>query len=192
MSVFRVQLSNSQQGLLDVDMTTGLPVTTSIQRSIYAMGPHRTNRLLKDGDTFTDSNYWKRFAYPQVPLEEAFIAVVEDDGSVYSDFEVEQTFLKNYSLDIPNGSTYTATTNIADILGDTGGFAVFTQIVNNGSGNVSVRINGSVDSTFVLGASDAQIFNAGELAVTKVAFANSSGSSQAVQVLVSVRAQSNS
>lgn len=192
MSVFRVQLANTQQGRLDVNMTTGQPVATSIQRSVYVMGPHRINRLLHDGDTFTDCNYWKRFAYPQVSLDQAFIQVVTDDGSVYSDYEVEQTFLKTYSLTLADGSTYTTTGNFADILGDTGGYAVFTQIVNNGSGAVTCRINGSTNSTFTLGASDTQIFNAGELAVSKVSFANSSGGSVAVVVMVSVRSQSTS
>lgn len=192
MSVFRVKLSNVNQGLLDVDMVTGQPVATSIQRSIYVMGPNRINRLLKDGDTFTDCNYWKRFAYPQLPLDQAFIEVVTDDGSVYSDYSSEQTFLKNYSLSLANGSTYTTSGNYADILGDTGGYAVFTQIANNGNGSVTVRINGSTDSTFTLTAAETQIFNAGELAVSKVAFANASGSTQAVEVLVAVKSQATS
>ncbi len=187
MSVFRVQLNNSLQGLLDVNSITGLPNAISIQRTMYAPGPHKTNRLLRDGDTFADCNYWKRFAYPQMPLDEAFIEVVTDDGSIYSDFSSEQTFLKNYSLSLDDSTTFTLPANIADILADTGGFAVFTQIVNNGSDTISCQINGSSDSTFTLGASDIQIFNEGELAVTKVAFANSSGSTQAVQVLVSVK-----
>jgi hypothetical protein len=192
MSVFRVQLANLGQGNLDVDMITGQPVTTSIQRQVYVMGPHRINRELKDGDTFTDCNYWKRFAYPQVPLNEAFISVVTDDGSIYSDYEVEQTFLKNYTLNIANSTTFTLTANQANILADTGGYAVFTQIANNGTGSVSVQVNGAATSTFTLGSGETQIFNAGELAVSLVSFANSSGSTQAVQVLVSVRSQATS
>jgi hypothetical protein len=192
MSVFRVKLSNPNQGRLDVDMVTGRPVTTSIQRTIYVMGPNRINRLLKDGDTFTDCNYWKRFAYPQLPLDQAFIEVVTDDNSVYSDYSSEQTFLKNYSLSLADGTTYTTSGNYADILADTGGYAVFTQIANNGSGTVTVRVNGSTDSTFTLTTGETQIFNAGELAVSKVAFANASGSTQAVQVLVSVKSQATS
>lgn len=192
MSVFRVNLQNANQGLLDVNMTTGRQNATSIQRSVYVMGPHRINRLLKDGDTFTDSNYWKRFASPQVSLDNAFIQVVTDDGSVYSDYSNENTFLKNYTLSVLNNTTYTAAANIADILADTGGFAVFTQIANNGNGAVTVQVNGSTDSIFTLAASETQVFNQGDLSVTKVAFANSSGSTQAIQVLVSVRGASTS
>jgi hypothetical protein len=81
MSTFKVKLTQGDQGNLD----TNLVSSNSIQRSVYVMGPHKTNRLLKDGTTFTDSNYWKRFAYPQVSKEQAIVEVVSDDGSVYVD-----------------------------------------------------------------------------------------------------------
>ena len=97
MSVFRVRLSNSRQGLLDV---------YDNQRSAYIMGPNRVNRKLKDGETFVDSNYWKRFAYPQVPLEEAFIEVVEDDGTVYSDKVQDNTSPKVSNISAAAGSQF--------------------------------------------------------------------------------------
>ena len=59
MSVFRVRLTNNRQGLLDV---------YDNQRTAYIMGPNRINRVLKDGEVFTDCNYWKRFAHPPLPL----------------------------------------------------------------------------------------------------------------------------
>jgi hypothetical protein len=68
MSVFRVKLQNVDQGKLDINPVTSAAFTTSKQRTIYAMGPKKVNRKLADGDTFTDCNYWKRFAYPQVSL----------------------------------------------------------------------------------------------------------------------------
>lgn len=57
MSVFRVKLNNNAQGLLDT--VSGSQQSTSIQRTVYVMGPKKINRKLKDGDTCTDSNYWK-------------------------------------------------------------------------------------------------------------------------------------
>ena len=117
MSVFRVKLQNVKQGLMDLDPSThplamgsgnqpatygmnGEPMgqewpnseAQSRQRQMFVAGPGRTYRLLKDGDTFTDNNYWKRFAFPQVGREFAFIEVVTDDGSVYSDVPEENTF----------------------------------------------------------------------------------------------------
>ena len=62
MSVFQVKLNNNKQGVLDTDSLTGLELETSIQRQIFVAGPKRKYRLLVDGATFTDCNYWKRLA----------------------------------------------------------------------------------------------------------------------------------
>ncbi len=103
MSVFRVKLNNVDQGRLDLDPSThsagagygqlGDAFGVSKQRQVYVMGPKKINRLLSDGETFSDCNYWKRFAYPQVSYEQAIVEVVSDDGSVYSDVEEENTFV---------------------------------------------------------------------------------------------------
>lgn len=206
MSVFQVTLNNNQQGYMDLNPSTATPMTAdlyanlgsemspSIQRTIYVAGPNRTYRKLKDGDTFTDCNYWKRFAYPQVPLDQAFITVVTDDGSVYSDVAEENTYPKVYSLTVNAGSTYTTTGNTVDILGDTGGYAVFVQITNNGSSSITVELNGLATAIFTLGAGETQVFNNGDLSVSKIQFANtaSGASNVPVQVLVSVRSVCNS
>lgn len=204
MSVFRVKLNNVNQGRMDLDPSTasaisggdftdlGSQFTTSKQRTIYVTGPNRTYRKLKDGDTFTDCNYWKRFAYPQVALSEAFIEVVTDDGSVWSDVSSENTFPKVYDLTVVAGSDFED--NVVDILGDTGGHAVFVQIANQGSTAVRVRINGVADAIFDLAASETQVFNSGDLAVTKLEFLNvvSGGSDSDIQVLLSVKSIANS
>jgi hypothetical protein len=204
MSVFKVALNSIAQGNMDLDPSTatsisalnhsqlGTGMNPSIQRTIYVAGPNHTNRKLKDGDQFTDCNYWKRFAYPQCALADAFIEVVTDDGSVYSDVSDENTYAKVYDLSITNGSTYTA--NVVDILGDTGGFAVFVQIANQGGTAVKVRLNGTANAIFDLGAGETQVFNHGDLSVTKLEFANtvSGGSTTTVQVLVSVKSVCNS
>ena len=221
MSVFKVQLNNIAQGYMDLNPATATPYqaslysnlgqemnalnagggTGSLQRTIYVAGPNRTYRKLFDGMQFTDCNYWKRFAYPQVPLEQAFITVVTDDGSVYSDFAEENTYPKVYNVNVANGSTYTtgyngttSSGNTVAILGDTGGYAVFVQIANQGSTAVKVQLNGTSTAIFDLGAGETQVFNSGDLTVSSVAFANtvSGGATSACQVLCSIKSQCNS
>lgn len=203
MSVFRVKLHHTgAQGQLDRDPSTatavsagqglGTPFASSIQRTIYVAGPGRTYRKLVDGQTFSDCNYWKRFASDQIDAEHAFIEVVTDDGSVYSDIASENTFPKVYDMAITQGTAFTD--NVIDILSDTGGHAVFVQIANQGTAAVRVRVNGTADAIFDLGASETQVFNAGDLSVTKLEFINSvSGGGPAdVQVLLSVKSVCNS
>lgn len=206
MSVFKVALNSIAQGNMDLNPSTatsisaldhsqlGSEMSPSIQRTIYVAGPNHTYRKLKDGEQFTDCNYWKRFAYPQCALADAFIEVVTDDGSVYSDVSDENTYAKVYDLSVVNGTTYSEEDNIVDILGDTGGFAVFVQIANQGSTAVKVRLNGTANAIFDLGAGETQVFNHGDLSVTKLEFANtvSGGGTTAVQVLVSVKSVCNS
>jgi hypothetical protein len=183
MSVFRVRLTNSRQGLLDI---------YDNQRTAYIMGPNRVNRKLKDGETFVDSNYWKRFAYPNVPLEEAFIEVVEDDGTIYSDTISENTYPKVYDLLVEAGSTFAA--NKADIAGDSGSFALFAQITNKSdSDSVKVRINGLASAVIDIPAGATQTFNPGEVTIGLLEVDNSEGQGDvAVQIVVSIRVVSRS
>jgi hypothetical protein len=186
MSVFRVKLNNSAQGALDINPSTLLEFSTSIQRTIFVTGPKRIYRKLTDGDTFTDCNYWKKFAYPQVPYDQAFIEVVTDDGSIYSEVEEENNYPKVYTLTVLDGSAFAA--NVCDIIGDTGAAANFVQINNAaGGGDVRVKLNGLAGAIFDLNAGDTQVFNYGDLAVTKLNFDNNSGSDADVQVIVSIK-----
>jgi hypothetical protein len=199
MSVFRVKLCNTQQGLMDIDPSTGLPFTTSKQRSIYVTGPKGIHRKLTDGETFTDSNYWKQFAYPQVSLEEAFIEVVTDDGSYYSDVPSENIYpvvwLPGADGVIGAGDDQNDNNMSLDIVGTYGAPAVFVQIQNTDSGSVQVILNGSADATFTLEGNSTQIFNAGDLVVTSIAFDNSAsgaGEVESVEVILSIKSQNNS
>lgn len=186
MSVFRVKLNNSAQGALDINPSTLLEFNTSIQRTIFVTGPKRIYRKLTDGETFTDCNYWKKFAYPQVPYDQAFIEVVSDDGSIYSDIEEENNYPMVYNLTVNDGSAFDD--NVADIVGDTGAAANFVQITNvTGGGDVRVKLNGMTGAIFDLAAGDTQVFNYGDLAVTKLNFDNSSGTNATVQIIVSVK-----
>lgn len=192
MSVFKVKLNNEVQGNLDLNPSTTAEFVTSIQRTIYVTGPNRIYRKLTDGEQFTDCNYWKRFAYPQMPKEQAFIEVVTDDGSIYSDVPEENNFPTVYSFTVSDGSAFGD--NVADIVGDYGYPANFVQInsVNPSGGDVRVKLNGLAGAIFDLKAGDTQVFNYGDLAVTKLNFDNSSGSDQDIQIIVSVKSVCNS
>lgn len=200
MSVFRVKLANAVQGQLEINPVTGLPFTTSVSRTINVTGPRRIQRQLKDGETFTDSNYWKRFAYPQVALDVAFIEVVTDDGSVYSDVDAENVYPIVWAPGtdgvIASGDTYTDTNMSLDILTTYGGSAKFVQIQNTDSSNaVKIKLNGSADAILTLQANSTQIFNSGDLIINKIEFDNSfSGAAEvnAVEVVLSVKSVSNS
>lgn len=183
MSVFRVRLTNSKQGLLDI---------YDNQRTAYITGPNRVNRKLKDGETFVDCNYWKRFSYPNVPLEDAFIEVVEDDGTIYSDTISENSYPKVYNINAAAGSTFSQ--NKADIAADSGSFALFAQITNKSSTeSAKVRLNGLPTAVIDLDAGSTQTFNPGELAIGMVEIDNSSGSEDlAVQIIVSIQVISRS
>ena len=201
MSVFRVKVQHLTQGLLDLDPAThplatgsgtepatygqlGEPFGTdfaasgaaSLQRQVFAAGPNRSYRLLKDGDTFTDCNYWKRFAFPQVAAEFAFIEVVTDDGSIYSDVPGENTFAA--------GNTETLTTalsaTVIDFVTTYGGPANFLQVHNlDGAITITGELNGDVNVTFTLLAGETQIFNSGDLQITLLRLASASATPDA-------------
>lgn len=187
MSVFKVNLNNLIQGNLDINPKTGVEFVDSIQRTIYVTGPNRIYRKLNDGDQFTDCNYWKRFAYPQISHDQAFIEVVTDDGSIYSDIPEENTFPLVYDFTVANGDVFAD--HVADIVGDTGAPANFVQIASTDAagGDVKVKLNGLLGAIFDLKAGDTQVFNYGDLAVTKLNFENTSGSNQTIQVIVAAR-----
>lgn len=210
MSVFRVQLQNVNQGLLDLNPATATPIAVgnlggnyqgaqmnpSLQRTIFVAGPHNIYRELLDGALFTDCNYWKRFAFPQVPLDQAFIQVVTDDGSIWSDFSEENNYPLTFGGDAPYPVTDTDVfaTNYIDILGTYGSFATFVQITNLGTvspgQDIKVQMNGSATAIMSLAAGDTQVFNAGDLAVSALAF-QGGASSSTIQVILSVKSVCN-
>lgn len=191
MSLFRVKLQNNVQGRLDMDPTShplaagqnaiygdlGDPMATSKQRQIFVAGPLRRYRLLKDGDTFTDCNYWKQFdvAYG-CDASRSFIETITDDGSVWSDVASENS----YGV----GATETLTTDYADTVVDFvltyGAPANFLQVQNlDASLKISGELNGDTNLTFTLAAGATQVFNVGDLAITKLRLKGASGTPQA-------------
>ena len=187
MSEFRVKLNNSKQGTMDVNPATQSQFSTSVQRTIFVQGPGRKYRKLFDGEEFVDCNYWKQFAYPQVGEDQAFIEVISDDGSIYSENPAENNFPSVYTLTVSPSSAYGD--NVIDIAGDTGAFSNFVQITNFGDNQINIKLNGLDSAIFVLGQQETQVFNSGDLLVTKLEFTNTiSGAVDAdVQVLCSVR-----
>jgi hypothetical protein len=184
MSVFKVKLNNVGQGRLDIDPSTGLPIATSKQRSIYVAGPNRKYRKLMDGETFTDNNYWKQFAVDVAGYEAAFIEVVSDDGSVYSDIAEENVFAIGDSFTL--ATTYNSN-NTVDFVDTYGGPATFLQITNtDGSIAITGEINGDTNVVFTLAAGETQVFNTGDLRITQLRLKSASGTPVAT-ILGSVR-----
>jgi len=161
MSTFQVKLNNGTQGLLDND-----PNGTSIQRSVYAMGPDRISHELKDGQIFTGSNYWKRYVYPNTSADLAFLIILEDDGSAWYDKADINNIPKVYKITVEPGSGFTD--NVIDIQSDTNSFADFVQIANQSEGSVQIRLNGLNSAIFDLGSKEVQVFNVGDLNIQKI------------------------
>lgn len=179
MSVFRVKLHNDKQGLLDI---------YNNQRTAYITGPNKVNRKLKDGEVFTDCNYWKRFAYPQVPLEEAFIEVIEDDGTIYNEnSKSEYSFPKVYDILAKKGSKFVE--NKADIIKDSGGCALFAQITNKSkTDSIKIKLNGLKNAIIDIDPGNTQVFSKGDLDINLIEIDNSEGEDDAlVQIIVSIK-----
>jgi hypothetical protein len=181
MSTFKVSLGQGLQGDLDTAQTSGV----SAQRTIYLPGPNNIMRKLNDGTTFSDSNYWKRYAYPAVARDLAVIETLTDDGTPWDDYDRS----KNITSRVANFTVNAATTyaaNSLDILATYGGPAIFTQLVVAGD-EVNVRLNGDANAIFSA-AVGTQIFNVGEVTLNSIAFDNSeSGAVNAtVQAIFSI------
>ena len=176
MSVFQVKLNNASQGTLDVQASTsvagGTQIVTSKQRTVYVMGPRKINRELKDGDIFTDCNYWKRFCsdtdrYAGTATDEtAIVTCLTDDGTVYSDDASENSYPYAKSLSCTSLSTYADT--YIDIVAATGTTAKFVTITNHAATAVNVKLNGLTNAIFTLAAGASIVFNHGDLQVSMV------------------------
>jgi hypothetical protein len=194
MSVFQVSLNSFGSTPVSNVFFTPLAGTNGdgaalTPRTIYAPGPNKINRVLKDGDIFTDCNYWKRFAYPALPLDQAWISVVTDDGSTYDDFEPNggvQTV--GTSITAAAGSSYATSGNQFTILATYGNPASFVQLTNtSGSIPVQVRLNGVTTAVFTLAAATTQMFNMGDLQIGLIEIANAGGSSAIIQIIAGVQ-----
>lgn len=189
MSLFRVALNNTKQGTLDRNAYTNSQMSPSKQRQVYLTGPNNIKRELKDGDTFTDCNYYKRFCYPQCSLEDAILEIVTDDGSIWVDgADNQNVYPRVETLSIEADTGYADEGNSIDL---SDAHAVFVQLTNSHeTQDVNVRLNGLTDAVFTLEHNSVQAFNYGDLAVTKIEVANDSSGALGpvnIEILMSLR-----
>ena len=214
MSTFVVNLNNGTQGLLDLNPSTdplasstqasnriypplygdlGSAFTTSNQRQIYVAGPSLRYRLLKDGQTFTDVNYWKQFdvAYGCDPSK-AFIHTTVDDGTIWSSIAAENVMgiggsgtaasTQGGSSLTVNGTAVTVSASnwsgtygltVMDFIANYSMPAVFLQIQNTNptAATLTGYLNGNTSLTFTLTQGQTQTFNVGDLQITKIQLA---------------------
>lgn len=192
MSVFQVALNSvarsvplvlnqngTGEGTLDTNPLTGAVNVPSYQRTVYIMGPNRINRVLKDGDTFTDCNYYKKFD---------FINVLHDDGSTWNDATKSLIAnIRTYQLGLGNLVAYINRATNSDSTTDTGGYAQECTIINNSSSlNYDIVINGT--QTFTLAKGTSVVFDdMDDAKITSVAVVTTSGiETGIIQVIASV------
>lgn len=197
MSVFKVKLNNNSQGRLDLDPTTntsdtygqlGTAFAVSKQRQIYVAGPNRSYRLLSDGETFTDCNYWKRFTSDALGAEHGFIEVLSDDGSVYSDIPEENVFSVGETLTISNSFA----ANVVDFVTDHGGPARFLMVQNlDQTITITGELNGDTNITFTIAAGETMMFNQGDMVITMLRLKSASGTPD-VSYIASIKSPCNS
>lgn len=183
MSEFKVALNNIDQGKLDINPSNGSQINPSVQRGMYVAGPNGIYRELMDGDTFTDCNYWKKFAYPQASYEDAIVETVTDDGSVYSNDPSENSFPV-----VTNVTT--VTTSIVEAINYLtlyNSFASFIQITNNGEDDVVCELNGLPSAHFTIGSTSTQTFNHGDLQITSLGFSAAGAGSASIQIIAGVK-----
>jgi hypothetical protein len=186
MSVFKVALNNVDQGKLDTNPASGLQLIPSVQRGMFVSGPNGVYRELIDGSTFTDCNYWKRFAYPQTSYENAIVEVLSDDGSIFSNDPSENTFPV-----VTNVTT--VTTSIVEAINYLtlyNSFASFIQISNNGGEDVVCELNGLSSAQLTIPNGNTQTFNNGDLQITSLGFSAASSGSTSVQIIAGVKSLS--
>jgi hypothetical protein len=212
MSIFRVELSprNSTttltgvEGGLDTNLVSYNGATASAQRTVYVMGPKKMNRLMKDGDTFTDCNYWKRFVAVAdggtADTNTAFLTIVSDDGGVWSDEDEESVTVVEKTL---AASALKASvrndidTGAYDILTNYGGYAAWMTIVNLSANAQKIIVNPTLSASaqpsggteLDLTASGTLSFATGDLLIGSIAAYTSANN---VRIIFGVKAKANS
>lgn len=170
--IVRLQPTNRGSGFAsDPSCLNGI----SCQRTITVQGPNGVNRVLSDGETFTSTNYWKKFA----PIsqggestdENAIVHIINDDGSVWNSHNSSfNKFARVHNLTIEAGTTYTSPGNLINVLATYSGISTFTQITTDE--NISIKLNNNNNANFSLLAGT-QVFDNGDLPITSLAFDNS-------------------
>ena len=237
MSVFQVQFSkatNLASGYVtdpafqtaytttSTTVTSGSATTTVIsgvggsnQKSMDVTGPNLTRRRLYDGQVFTSTNYWKRYASTSQGgnmaklsdgTDPSFIYVVSDDGSPYSDKDkAVNKAAYVWTCQLTNLMQVLGAANSLNVVTQYGGPATYCQIMisgpNGGSDptwtsndptqSVKCRINttaGSVADVDIYPGSigGGQIFDNYDLPISYLSFYLPAGSSNTVNCQVEV------
>ena len=158
-----------------------MPGTTSAeafgQQSVNLPMPQgQGEKIFKDREVFEGSNYWKKYCVPSMSQEDAFLVIIEDDGTIYSedDSENNQPFI--VTKKVAAGSSYDDEGNEVDLMKEQGTFATFVLIRNkNSSQEVNVKINGSKNAILELDGNDEISFDKGDIPISKLNFDNSDG-----------------
>jgi len=169
MSTFQVILAKFERGTTSREafgqQTVSLPTPQN-----------KGERTFKDREVFEGSNYWKKYCSPSMPQKDAFLIIVEDDGTIYSedDSENNQPFI--VTKKVAAGSSYNDEGNEIDLMKEQGTFATFVLIRNkNSSQEVNVKINGSKNAILELDGNDEISFDKGDIPISKLNFDNSDG-----------------
>jgi len=168
MSTFQVILTKLNRNTISGDAlgqrTVNLPTPE---------GPHKT---FKDREIIEGPNYWKRYCSPSMPHGEAFLVILEDDGTIYSDNDSENTYPFIVSKKVAPGSSYEDEGNEINLMKEQGTFATFALIRNkNASQEINIKINGSKNAILELDGNDEISFDKGDLPISKLNFDNSEG-----------------
>ena len=165
-----------------------IPIGASAQRTMDVTGPNLTRRRLYDGETFTSTNYWKRFAPVSeggtLTEESAFIHIISDDGTPWSDKDKGlNKFAKVNVLDVVAGTCYSTVANQLDFMALYGAVATYVQITTDQ--DIKVLLNSSTEAEMDLD-SGTHWFDNGDLPLTSLAFCNTeSGVTDATVEVVS-------
>ena len=169
MSIFQVILAKFERG------TTSREAFG--QQSVSLPTPqNQGERTFKDREVFEGSNYCKKYCTPSMSQADAFLVIIEDDGTIYSedDSENNQPFIVTKKVAV--GSSYNDEGNEIDLMKEQGTFATFVLIRNkNASQEINVKINGSKNAILELDGNDEISFDKGDIPISKLNFDNSDG-----------------
>ena len=166
MSTFQVMLAKLDRTTTSADAFG--------QQSVSLEAPQGGVKTFKDREVFEGSNYWKKYCFPI--MSNPFLAIIEDDGTIYSedDSENNQPFI--VTKKVAAGSSYDDEGNEIDLMKEQGTFATFVLIRNkNSSQEINVKINGSKNAILELDGNDEISFDKGDIPISKLNFDNSDG-----------------
>ncbi len=141
------------------------------------------NRSVKYNQTFSGSNFYKRYTSDTLPLDQVILVTITDDGLPWAAGGVANV-LRSIEASIPPNSHW------GDFYYDftpssvLGGPAIFLQVIVEDAA-VRIKINSQDGSAFTMDAGTSQVFNTNELLVSNISFINpaTSGSNANIRVL---------